>query len=77
MWEWLSEPQNREVFSWVGGGLAAALAGLWAVYRHWSRRNEGTGPSLSVQARHGVAAGGNIEIGRDLEIGRPGSGPRS
>lgn len=31
VWTFLGQPKNRALLGWVGSGLAAAAAGLWAV----------------------------------------------
>jgi hypothetical protein len=31
IWAFLSDPANREVLSWIGGGLVVVCGGLWTV----------------------------------------------
>lgn len=33
LWTFLTSPENREVLSWIGGGVAVVVAGLWTVLR--------------------------------------------
>jgi len=33
MWDFLTDPQNQQTLSWIGGGLAVICGGLWAVLR--------------------------------------------
>jgi hypothetical protein len=31
VWSFFAKPKNRQVLSWIGGGLVAIAAGAWAV----------------------------------------------
>ena len=32
LWAFLSDPANREVLGWIGGGLVVVCGGLWTVF---------------------------------------------
>ena len=54
MWEWLSDPQVQKMLGFVGGGVAAVVAGGWAVVKFVLGRPK---PSVMVTAdRGGMAA---------------------
>lgn len=70
IWNFLTQPENREVLSWLGGGLVVICGGLWAALRFYlgrrsSAAGEASGPPSGsrVSARHGGIAGG-----RDVRI---------
>ena len=70
IWSFLMQPENREVLSWLGGGLVVFCGGLWAVLRFFvGRRGSATGeasgqpPESRVSTSHGGIAGG-----RDVRI---------
>jgi hypothetical protein len=68
MWEWLSDPQVQRTLGFVGGGLAAVIAGGWAVVKFVLGRPK---PSMTVTAdRGGMAAG------RDINAVPPPSKPK-
>ena len=55
-WAQLRDEKRRALISWVAGGLAAVLAGGWAVVTYlWPN-----GDGKSVCAQQGVAIGGNV-----------------
>jgi len=61
LWSWLRDPANREVITWIGGGLVVVIGGIWAVVKFFARKESGAGAAPSVRADRGsVAAGGNI-----------------
>lgn len=39
IWNWLKDQQNREILTFIGGGLVVILAGIWKVYEHISSRS--------------------------------------
>jgi hypothetical protein len=70
IWSFLTQPENRAVLSWLGGGLVVICGGLWAALkfslgRRGSAGGEAGGPSPAsrVSAGHGGIAGG-----RDVRI---------
>jgi hypothetical protein len=36
LWSFLSAPKNQKTLSWLGGGLAAVIAALWAAFIHFN-----------------------------------------
>ncbi len=65
LWSWLRDPANREVITWIGGGLVVVVGGVWAVVKFFTKKENGPGPALHVRAdRGGVAAGGSISNSR-------------
>lgn len=68
IWAFLSDPQSREVLTWLGGGLVVVAGGAWTVIKFFATREVRakagpTPPSHRVTSRDGVAAGGNVSIG--------------
>jgi hypothetical protein len=53
--------KNREILTWIGGGLAMIIAGLWTVFVYLSRLAKTTASSPSVEASCGsVGVGGDV-----------------
>jgi hypothetical protein len=60
-WSWLQDPANRDVITWIGGGLVVVVGGVWAVVKYFARSGGDGGAAPSVRAdRGGVAAGRDI-----------------
>ena len=58
-WTFLTDSTNRATLGWIGAGIAAGAAGLWAVVKFLARNDE-SGPRPNVTAdRGGVAIGGS------------------
>lgn len=70
MWDWLKDPENRNVLAWLGSGLVVLAGGLWAVFTYLHPAESGSS-SPSVQVEQGVGAGGDIEVGGDLNVSGP------
>lgn len=67
IWTFLTDPENRIVLSWLGGGLIVVCGGLWTVMTFFLGRKRPTStkpsPALSQRAKQGsLAAGGDIHI---------------
>lgn len=67
LWAFLVDPQNREVLTWLGGGLVVLAGGAWTVIRFLFPRAASSGqePASSqhrVTNRNGVAAGRDVRI---------------
>lgn len=61
MWEWLSDPQAQKTLAFVGGGVAAVVAGGWAVFKFLANKPK---PGVVVTAdRGGMAAGRDMNGG--------------
>lgn len=70
MWDWLKDPENRNRLAWLGSGLVVVAAGLWTVFTYLYPADTG-GAKPNVQVEHGVGAGGNVSVGRDLNVSGP------
>ena len=70
VWAFLSDPANREVLGWIGGGIVAAAGGAWAVIK-FSAENR-----PSVTADHGGVAIGRDNRDSQIHTGTRGSGRR-
>ena len=73
MWSFLTDPQNQQTLSWIGGGLAVVCGGLWAVFRFALDRGRGGGSSRSAAepaSPEVLADRGGIAAGRDVRIDR-------
>src|SRR5262249_60609202 len=67
-WRFLRDKRNQQVLGWLGGGLVAALTGLWAAFVYLfppplkssvPTSSEPTAPSVQANC-------GGIAIGRDV-----------
>jgi hypothetical protein len=74
MWDWLKDPENRNVLAWLGSGLVVLAGGLWAVFTYLYPPGPGSTPP-NVQVEHGVGAGGSISVGGDLNVSGPDAAP--
>ena len=76
-----TRPANREVITWIGGGLVVVVGGVWAVVKFFAKKESGAGAALSVRAdRGGVAAGGSISnssINTDSDKEEPKKSPQA
>ena len=62
-WAFLTDPANRAVLAWLGGGLVVALGGVWTVltyFRPSAIPNKAGSEPATVTAKHG-----SVAIGRD------------
>lgn len=74
MWRWLGRSSNQKIVTLLGSAIAAVAIAAWTVFTYFDQG--GGEASSSVEADHGVAAGGNIE-GSTITIeggSDPGSG---
>ena len=61
-WKFVKNSKNREVLSWLGGGLVVAVAGIWAavVYFYPAHKPpEARGNDINASCGS-VAIGGNV-----------------
>ena len=78
MWDFLTDPQNQQTLSWLGGGFAVGCGGLWAVLKFVLDRKGPKGTSGGTagggaSAPRGEAASlladrGGLAAGRDIRI---------
>jgi hypothetical protein len=57
LWSQIAKPKNRQVLSWLGGGIVAVAVGAWAVVTYIWPASE---PAKSLCAQQGVAIAGNV-----------------
>jgi hypothetical protein len=63
IWDFLKDPDNRAIISWVGGGIAVVAAGIWAVIKFVAKNGDQKPSQPIVSADHGgMAAGRDISI---------------
>jgi hypothetical protein len=69
IWSFLTQPDNRETLSWLGGGLVVACGGLWVVLKFLlGRGRSGGGSSGSASSSPVSAQRGGVAAGRDVRI---------
>jgi hypothetical protein len=75
MWSWVQRSGNQKLLSLIGAGVAALAVAAWTVFTYL---DEGSGKhaGASVEANHGVAAGGNIERSTITIEGGPNGGAK-
>ncbi len=76
MWQWLKNPDNRTVLSWLGSGLVVLAGGLIAWHLRASAAHWLQGAiflvSLAIfDANQGNVVCGDVASGRDTVIGGP------
>jgi hypothetical protein len=61
LWSFLSASKNQKTISWLGGGLAVVIAGLWAAFVYFNSPKADTGGSAGNCniTSGGIASGGN------------------
>lgn len=65
IWQWLSESDNQATLGFLGGGLAAFVGAIWAVFKFLKKGRKAEPSSLTVIAnRGGVAAGRDAHVTR-------------
>jgi hypothetical protein len=63
LWSFLQQKRNREVLAWIGGGLVAAVAGLWTVLVYTFPPKHEDGGTSGAQANcGGIAIGGTSVV---------------
>jgi hypothetical protein len=73
LWTFLRLKQNREILTWIGGGLAVIIAGLWTAFVYFSDTPKTPASNPSVEASCGsVGVGGNVS-GTTITIGNTGN----
>jgi hypothetical protein len=83
LWSWLTNAANRDVITWIGGGLVVVIGGVWAVVKFFAKKESSAGAARSVRAdRGGVAAGGSISnspinTSSDKETSKKARNPKS
>ena len=65
IWEFLKEPSNQAVLTWLGGGIVVLAGGLWAVIKFRASKNESK--AKREQTPTVSATGGSVAAGRDIK----------
>jgi hypothetical protein len=61
VWEFVKAPDNQAALTWIGGGIAAVAAAVWAVVKFRASNGDHKPSKPGVSADHGsVAAGGDF-----------------
>jgi hypothetical protein len=71
IWDFLKDGSNQAILSWIGGGIAAITAGIWAVVKFTAKNGDQKQSRLGVGADHGSMA-----AGRDISINTRGGSKR-
>jgi hypothetical protein len=65
-WAFLTDPANRAVLAWLGGGLVVVLGGAWTAFTYFrpglAARKAERGPSAVRASHDSIAAGNAINI---------------
>jgi threonine/homoserine efflux transporter RhtA len=72
LWAFLTDPANQATLGWLGGGLATVTGALWTAFV-WFRSRPSQAPAARGEppraaAGIGVAAAGDVHVGRDLVV---------
>ena len=63
LWAFLSDPANRAILSWIGGGIVAFAGGVWAVFTFLRKTKGDDRNSVTVMAdRGGIASGRDTHV---------------
>jgi hypothetical protein len=61
IWDFVKAPDNQAALNWIGGGVAAVAAAIWAVVKFRADKGDRQPSKPSVSADRGsVAAGGDF-----------------
>jgi hypothetical protein len=63
IWAFLTDPANRVVLTWLGGGLVVALGGAWTAFTYF--RSSSTTSKAGSEPAKVTAAHGSVAIGRN------------
>jgi hypothetical protein len=65
IWNFVVDPNNRAVLTWIGGGVVVIGGAIWTVVKFIlsKRFAPKSDPALTVTAKHG-----SIAAGRDVKI---------
>lgn len=66
LWGFLSDPENRAILTWLGGGLVVLPGAIWTVVNFLQSQKKADSPQASRTMVR--AAGGGIGGGRDVRV---------
>jgi hypothetical protein len=72
-WSFLGLKKNREILAWIGGGLAAIIAGVWTGFVYFSDTPKAGASTPAVQASCGGVASGGGMFGNTITTSNTGS----
>lgn len=58
IWNFVKDPSNRDVITWIGSGVVVVVGGLWAVFRFLLSKKTPAAPRTIVTADRGSTAAG-------------------
>jgi tetratricopeptide (TPR) repeat protein len=80
LWDFLKDPGNQQVITWLGGGIAAIAGGIWVVIKFFAeRKNTDLMRNILEQGRMGPQAPGSQQAfakafdatAKDAKAGKP------
>jgi hypothetical protein len=75
LWSFVEHKKNREILTWIGGGLAMVVAGLWTAFVYVSPPTKTAASGPSVEASCGsVGVSGDV-TGTTIMAGNTGNCP--
>ena len=63
VWAFMQDPHNQAVLSWIGGGIAAVVGGLWAAFKFFFTSKEKPKAEAGTTVS---ASNGGVAAGRDI-----------
>ncbi len=71
VWDFIKDPANRDVLTWVGGGLVVVIGGLWAVLTFFVGK-----PSVSASGDGSIAGGRDVNVSQGAKAPSKGKSKR-
>ncbi len=74
LWNYLTAPENRDMLTWLGGGLVVVCGGIWTVLTFFMSQkppkgnNEAAPKPQRARSSRVTAKSGGIAGGRDVKI---------
>jgi hypothetical protein len=59
-WLFIKGPRNREILSWLGGGLAMIVTALWVAITYFLPANATKDKTPNISCQHAICAGNDI-----------------
>ena len=69
VWAFLKDPSNRDVLTWIGGGIVVVAGGVWEIVKFFAGRRDsgGSKPGVSAQNKSVASINNQINIGLNEE----------